>query len=37
MDAAQILLKKANPAMSGLQSVVLGNTMNSDEEPGEFV
>ncbi len=37
IDAAQILLKKANPAMSGLQSVVLGQTMNFDIEPGEFV
>ena len=29
--------KKANPLMSGLQSVVLGNTMSFDIEPGEFV
>ena len=29
--------KKANPLMSGLQSVVLGNTMGFDIEPGEFV
>ena len=37
MDAAQTLLKKANPAMPGLQSVMLGTTMNFDIEPGEFV
>ena len=37
INAAQTLLKKANPLMSGLQSVVLGNTMSFDIEPGEFV
>ena len=37
IDAAQTLLKKANPAMQGLQSVTRGMTMNFDVEPGEFV
>ena len=37
MDAAQLLLKKVNPAMQGLQSVTRGITMNFDVEPGEFV
>ena len=37
INAVQTLLKKANPLMSGLQSVVLGNTMSFDIEPGEFV
>ena len=37
MDAAQLLLKKVNPAMQGLQSVTRGITMNFDIEPGEFV
>ena len=30
IDAAQTLLKKANPAMQGLQSVIRGMTMNFD-------
>ena len=30
-------MKKANPLVSGLQSVVFGNTMSFDIEPGEFV
>ncbi len=37
IDAAQKLLKKANPLMSGFQSVTLGLTMSYDVEPGEFV
>ena len=37
MDAAQMLLKKVNPAMQGLQSVTRGITMNFDVEAGEFV
>ena len=37
IDAAQSLLKKANPAVGGLQRVCLGQTMNYDIEVGEFV
>lgn len=37
IDAAQSLLKKANPAVGGLQRVCLGQTMAYDIEAGEFV
>ena len=37
INAAQKLLKKANPAVPGLQDVACGLTMNFDVEPGEFV
>ena len=37
IDAAQILLKRAFPALSGLQSVCCGLTMNFNVEPAEFV
>ena len=37
IDAAQKLLKQAFPALSGLQSVCCGLTMNFDIEPSEFV
>ena len=37
VNAAQNLLKKANPRMAGFQSVALGLTMSFDVEPGEFV
>ena len=37
INAAQQLLKKANPAVPGLQDVACGLTMNFDVEPGEFV
>ena len=37
INAAQKLLKKANPAMPGLQDVTCGLTMSFDVEPGEFV
>ena len=37
INAAQKLLKKANPAVPGLQNVARGLTMNFDVEPGEFV
>ena len=37
VNAAQSLLKKANPRMAGFQSVALGLTMSFDVEPGEFV
>ena len=37
IDAAQMLLKQAFPALSGLQSVTCGLTMNFDIEPAEFV
>ena len=37
VDAAQKLLKQAFPALSGLQSVCCGLTMNFDIEPSEFV
>ena len=37
VNAAQKLLKKVNPAMSGLQNVNLGLTMSFNVEPGEFI
>lgn len=37
INAAQTLLRKANPQMPGLQSVAKGLTMAFDIEPGEFV
>ena len=37
INVAQKLLKKANPAVPGLQDVVCGLMMNFDVEPGEFV
>ena len=37
VKAAQKLLKKVNPAMSGLQNVNLGLTMSFNVEPGEFI
>ena len=37
IDAAQMLLKRAFPALSGLQSVCCGLTMNFNVEPAEFV
>ena len=37
INAAQKLLKKANPAVPGLQDVACGLTMNFDVEPGKFV
>lgn len=37
INAAQKLLRKANPVVPGLQDVVSGLTMNFDVEPGEFV
>ena len=37
INAAQKLLKKANPAVRGLQDVACGLTMNFDVEPEEFV
>ena len=37
IDAAQKLLKKANPAVPGLQDVGCGLTMNFAVQPGEFV
>ena len=37
IDAAQKLLKQAFPALSGLQCVCCGLTMNFDIEPSEFV
>ena len=37
INAAQKLLKKANPAIPGLQDVCCGLTMNFDVEPGEFI
>ena len=37
IDAAQMLLRQAFPALSGLQSVCCGRTMNFIVEPAEFV
>lgn len=37
MNAAQTLLRKSNPIISGLQDVTLGLTMSFEVEPGEFV
>ena len=37
INAAQRLLQKANPNMSGFQDVACGLTMNFDVESGEFV
>ena len=37
IDAAQKLLKQAFPALSGLQCVCRGLTMNFDIEPSEFI
>ena len=37
INAAQTLLKRANPAVPGMQDVGCGLTMNFDIQPGEFV
>lgn len=37
VNAAQTLLRKSNPIISGLQDVTLGLTMSFEVEPGEFV
>ena len=37
INAAQKLLKKANPILPGLQDVACGLTINFDVHPGEFV
>ena len=37
VNAVLKLLRKANPAVPGLQDVCCGLTMNFDVEPGEFV
>ena len=37
INATQKLLKRANPAVPGLQDVGCGLTMNFDIQPGEFV
>ena len=37
INAAQKLLKKANPILTGLQDVACSLTMNFDVHPGEFV
>ena len=37
INAAQLLLKKASPHVSGLQDVTRGLVLSFDVEPGEFV